>query len=188
MDEKPDPIRTMKREVKSSYVSNDEAKKILAKEGLSIDKELSTKQARVVYDKNNQPTIIHRGTHNLKDVATDALYLMGLPDFTHRFRSAKRLTKKVEKKYQNNKVNAVGHSLGGLVAETSGAKGNIVTYNKFSLGYDKKNKKQKDYRNQYDIPSLLRSGDNKTKTIGKFLHPLKAHSIRGIHIKKSNKK
>ncbi|KAJ1616602.1 hypothetical protein T492DRAFT_850711 [Pavlovales sp. CCMP2436] len=84
----------------------------------------------VFVDKNGQPTIAHRGSVTAKDwLVNDVLIAAGAHRETERLRRARQITAAAELKYQK-KSNAVGHSLGGRLAERSGSGGEVVTFNK----------------------------------------------------------
>jgi hypothetical protein len=75
--------------------------------------------------------VLYPGT---KDIDTDiAIDLGGLftpiQNLTPRYREAKRVASKVKTKYGSDKVTAIGHSLGGGLAASSGIQKRI-TYNK----------------------------------------------------------
>ena len=136
-------IGKLKSGLSASYLKNDKAEQELKKSGYTLDKELSGKRAKVYTDINGQPTIAYRGTQNWHDVITDFAIPLGLAQHTKRMAHSKTLAKKVEEKYGQS-ANAVGHSLGGYLAENSGAHGNIATFNKASVGSKKmKNNKKK---------------------------------------------
>ena len=143
----------------SSYQNQKEASKSLGNLGYKYDNELSTNDAKVFIDKDGKPNIAFRGTHNMrwKDIKSDIALGLGLSKYDTRFQEAKRLTRLVEDKY-HSQANAYGDSLGGSLAEFSGAKGQIFTHNKgVGIGDLFKNipQKQHDYRNKNDIVSLL---------------------------------
>ena len=144
--------------VKASYAPQRDAEKIL-NNNYTLDKSMSKMNTKVLLDKRtNKPVILHRGTSNLKDVFDDGLLAVGLGRFSKRNKEAKRLTKKVEAKY-NAPATSVGHSLGGWLSERSGNHGDILTYNKgVGLGdvFTKKNsKRQFDVSTQGDLVSGL---------------------------------
>ena len=144
----------LKNALKSSYLSNDKAEKELQKFGYTLDKDLSGQRAKVYTDANGKPTIVYRGTNNLKDWVTNLSIPLGLAHTTNRVKHSKMVAKQVEAKY-GQPANAVGHSLGGYLAEVSGANGNVVTYNKASVGTPKRNAHQIDIRTSRDVVSML---------------------------------
>lgn len=116
--------------LEASMANQREAKQILGNMGYTYDPELSTNESKVFIDKEGNPNIAFRGSKRIEDfLITDPLLAFGLEGFTTRFTTAKDLTKKVEEKY-GKPADAFGFSLGGSLAEKSGASGKIVTYNK----------------------------------------------------------
>jgi hypothetical protein len=139
--------------------------------GYNYDSELSSPEAKVFTDHSGKPHIAFRGSQRIKDdwLGADVKLLFGLEKYDRRFQEAKHLTKLVEDKY-NRGADVFGHSLGGSLAEKSGARGQIVTYNNgagiFDIGR-KLGDNQTDIRRQNDVVSLLgvtqRGGQRKTE-------------------------
>ena len=151
--------KRVKKILNASYLNQDEANKKLKKMGNTYDTELSTNDNKVFVDKYGNPNIAFRGTHKgrVKDLVSDLAILTGLQKYDTRFKEAKHLTKLVEDKY-HKPVNTFGHSLGGALAEQSGASGKIITHSKGTgIGdlFKEIPKNQVDYRNKNDIVSLL---------------------------------
>ena len=73
--------------------------------------------------------IVYAGTQDSKDAATDFALAAGKEDLTPRFKNAKKLGKQTKMKYGDENVTAIGHSLGGALAEKSGVS-NVITYNR----------------------------------------------------------
>ena len=122
-----DNIRTI---LEASMQNQGNAKNMLEQQGYKYDSDLSTNESKVFIDNQGNPNIAFRGSKNLEDfLITDPLLLLGAEKFTSRFRDAKELTNKVQEKY-NKPADVFGFSLGGSLAEKSGAKGDIITYNK----------------------------------------------------------
>jgi hypothetical protein len=145
--------------LRSSYENQSEFKSNLEKKKSgTYDDNLSSMNSKVFLDNNGTPTIVHRGTSNVRDVISDGMYLLGLESFDPRFRNAKKLNKDVEKKYGMKPVN-LGHSIGSAVAEYSAPKdGKVITYNKATRGQSigqKIPKNQTDYRASNDFISVL---------------------------------
>lgn len=157
-------ISGLKNALKSSYMNNDKAEKELQKSGYTLDKELSGQRAKVYTDKNGKPTIAYRGTNNLKDWFTDLSIPLGFAHKTNRVKHAKMVAKQVETKY-GQPANAVGHSLGGYLAEVSGVNGKVATYNKASVGMKHHNAHQIDIRTKKDIVSMLTPKNDSNITI-----------------------
>ena len=141
-----------------------EASKKLGGLGFKYDPELSTNESKVFIDHKGRPNIAFRGSTRIVDdwLGSDAKLALGLEKYDKRFQEAKHLTKLVEDKY-HQPVNVFGHSLGGSLAEKSGATGNIVTFNKAAgiLDIGKTiRKNQHDIRTTSDAVSLLSKTQN----------------------------
>ena len=149
----------MKTILKASYLNQKEASNKLGSLGYKYDPELSTNESKVFLDRQGRPNIAFRGSKRIFDdfLGSDVKLALGLEKYDKRFQEAKHLTNLVENKY-HQPANVFGHSLGGSLAEKSGAHGNIVTYNKgaglFDIGRTIP-KKQIDIRTTSDPVSLL---------------------------------
>ena len=171
--------------LKNSYKNQKEASQNLQKRGYTYDGGLSNNETKV-FVKNGKPVIVHRGSKRLSDWAEDALILAGLGSTGYRQKQAERITKRVEQKYGS--ADTVGHSLGGRLAENSGAHGKIITYNKAvglgDIGKTKNNKRQLDIRNSGDIVSVLGHTQKSNKEqINKglsFFNPIAAHNVNHL--------
>ena len=175
--------------VKASYSSQKDASKLL-NNNYTIDPALSKMNTKVFVDKRtNKPVILHRGTTTIKDVFDDGLLAVGLGKFSGRNKQAKRITKKVEAKY-GQPATAVGHSLGGWLAERSGGHGDILTYNKAvglgDIGTKKNSKRQFDVSTSGDIVSALGITQKANKEVldnkNKFKNPLTAHGSNNLYL------
>ena len=186
---KPDKLDNETRDIfQSSYMPQQQAENNLEKYNYKRDPQHSTMDTKVfVNTETNKPIIIHRGTKTIKDVYDDALIGLGLSKYSHRHKNAERLTKKLEDKY-GNAPDVYGHSLGGHLAESSGTKGKIITYNK-AVGLGDINKKlgsnQLDIRTKGDIislPSYLQYGAKRKLLENKNKNPnsLNAHSTKNL--------
>jgi hypothetical protein len=175
--------------LEASYQPKKLASKTLEKSGYTLDKKLSTNESKVFIDSQGNPNIAFRGSTNIKDfLFSDPLLGIGASKYDPRFKEAKQLTRQVEKKY-GKPVDVFGHSLGGSLAEASGAKGNITTFNKGVgvAGIGKSiPKNQTDIRTPNDIVSVLsltqkhKNGDLKTISAPLFQNPIEAHSLENL--------
>jgi hypothetical protein len=151
----------------ASYDNPLEAEKRLSKYGYKYQSDLSSPESKVFLDPQDNPVILHRGTHRAADVGTDVKSVL-FGQEGRRTREARELTTKVKQKY-NKPVKAVGTSLGGFLAEQSGAD-EVLTYNKAVRPTDifkQRKSSQTDIRTNKDIislPSVFQRG-GKTKTI-----------------------
>ena len=175
--------------LEASYQPKKQASKTLAKIGYKLDKKLSTNESKVFIDPYGQPNIAFRGSTNVKDfLFSDILVGLGKSKYDPRFKQAKELTKKVETKY-GKPVDVFGHSLGGSLAEQSGAKGKIITFNKgvgiAGIGKTIPNN-QTDIRSMNDIVSGLaltqkyNNGSLETLKTPFFQSPIEAHGLKNL--------
>lgn len=174
--------------LEASYQPKKLASKTLAKSGYTLDKKLSTNESKVFLDSEGNPNIAFRGSTTAKDwLFSDPLLGIGASRFDPRFQEAKALTRKVENKY-GKPADVFGHSLGGSLAEASGARGNIITYNKGVgiAGIGKSvPKNQTDIRTPSDIVSALslaqkHNGKLETLPVPLLQNPVKAHSLENL--------
>ena len=151
--------KKLKKILDASYQNEDEAAANLEKMGYKYDKELSKPEHKVFVNPiTGVPQIAFRGSKTVKDWTQSNLpLLVGLEQYSPRFQESKHITQLVEQKYKKP-ANVYGHSLGGALAEKSGAKGRIYTDNKGAGILDIGKtipKNQIDYRTQNDLPSFL---------------------------------
>ncbi len=155
--------------IDASYMSLDDAEKYMAPFGYKLLRNRSTEETKVFMKEypmkvNNiefmskQVTVAARGTVNLGDAWTDVYaIILGLKFLSPRFNDIKTLTTELQIEYGPTNVNAVGHSLGGTLAQYADPAGNIVTFNKGSgiLAFiDRTPTNEKDYRTRMDIASI----------------------------------
>jgi hypothetical protein len=147
----------------------DMGQRIVARFGYIQDLEHSTEETRVYLDSSLSPTIVHRGSITAEDwLLEDSLIITGLSSLlgSPRITRARAITEEVENLY--GPADAMGHSLGGRVAEESGAHGWIYTYQKAAGLADiakTVNPKQTDYRTTGDIVSILSKFQKRHKPI-----------------------
>ena len=126
--------------------------------GYTRDLGFKTKDTNVLV-KNNIPFVLHRASKTKRDYRLDFELGILQKDIhtSKRYRRAVNITKAAQHKYKTGAV-AIGHSLGGLMAEYSNAKNKIFTYNKFATIQSQQhplNPIQTDIRRINDIPSAL---------------------------------
>ncbi len=167
----------------ASYDNPLDAEKRLAKYGYKFQSDISSPESKVFLDPQDNPVILHRGTHRIADWGTDVKSIL-FGQEGRRTREAKQLTKKVKELYKNKPVTAYGTSLGGFLAEQSGAE-NVVTYNKGVSPKDifkKRKETQTDIRTSKDIISLpgifQRGGKTKTIKVPFYTDILSAHTTK----------
>jgi hypothetical protein len=116
--------------LKASYQSTKDARDTLRNAGYTLDQQLSNANTKVFTDQLGKPHIAFRGSKHILDwVRDDPLIALGLGRYAPRVQQAQDITKKVEEKY-HQPADVFGNSLGGALAERSGAHGKIVTHNK----------------------------------------------------------
>ena len=145
-----------------------------------LDKELSTRKAKVYHDPINDKTIVaNRGTiGTLSDWTNNAQYLMGNYNKTDRMKQAERVQKEAIQKYGKVDTN-VGHSQGGIITRRLNEKGltnEVINLNPASKG-EKVRKNEFIIKSMTDPVSILQKQPKKrtTKTKG-TLDFLKEHS------------
>ena len=98
--------------LEASYATNKEAKNMLEKNNYKLDKDLSTREARVFVDEEGTPNITVRGSKTAKDfLISDPLIALGLSKYDPRQKSTNKLIEKTKKKYEKD-PNLYGHSRG----------------------------------------------------------------------------
>ncbi|KAJ1620937.1 hypothetical protein T492DRAFT_847416 [Pavlovales sp. CCMP2436] len=153
---------------RASYLPLDQAAVYGQKLGYTLDTQLSQDNTIVFIDNiTGQPTIAHRGSVTAKDwLVDDVLIAAGANRETERLRRARQITAAAEMKYKQ-KSNAIGHSLGGRLAERSGSGGEVVTFNKAAGLGDINSRlpngtRQTDVRTKLDAVSALSSLGRRT--------------------------
>ena len=160
----------IKKILQDSYRPTSLARQQLVDRGYKFDDKLSNINSKVFTDEKGNPHITFRGSVNATDfLRDDTLLTLGLGRFSPRLQQAKALVKKVEAKY-NKPADVYGSSLGGFLAENSGAGGKIVTHNKAVPVTDMFKvipKNQIDIRSENDLVSAI-GGYTQTHK-GKFI-------------------
>ena len=133
-----------------------------------LDKQLSTGTSKVYHNPaTGQVVVAHKGTEGITDWGNNAVYALGGKSaykMTPRYKEAKKVQKKAEKKYGSQNVSTIGHSQGGLQAELLGGKSKeIITLNKATRPFESnKNKNQFDVRSKGDVVSAANPFGKKT--------------------------
>lgn len=170
--------------LEASYAKNKEAKNILEKNNYKLDKDLSTREARVFVDEEGTPNITVRGSKTAKDwLISDPLLALGLSSLDPRQKSTNKLIEKTKKKYGSD-PNLYGHSLGGALVSGANTKGKITTFNKGAGMGDllkQISSHQTDIRTSGDIVSALSTTQRgKNKITLKNNNILKAHGLKNL--------
>ena len=167
--------------LEASYQKSRDAKNTLEKQGMTLDRSLSNKEAKVFLDAEGRPNISVRGSKSLRDwFVSDPLVAVGLGKYDPRQKRTDALIAKTREKY-NQEPNLYGHSLGGSLISNAKTGGSITTFNKGTgLGDIGKsiNPLQTDVRTTNDIVSLLSTtqSGNKQEIKGSD-NPLLAHGL-----------
>jgi hypothetical protein len=188
-------VRHLHNLIDSSYMDNKGAKEKGLATGYLLDDELSNQNHKVFRDKHDTTIIAFTGTHNIGDVGTDALLAFGLHNYSTRFKESEQLVTRVRDKYGANPVLALGHSLGGRLAEHVNDKNLVdksITFNKGAgLGdiYKHIKPNQTDIHSNTDYVSFLSNTQRGGKHINNpgtiILDPLYSHGTN--HLKKFSK-
>ncbi|KAJ1637917.1 hypothetical protein T492DRAFT_834076 [Pavlovales sp. CCMP2436] len=112
--------------LRASYAPIFTAGMEMGKLGYSMDLRLSTNEAKVFFSAVTGAVVCFRGSVNVLDW-TENLQL-GVGVFGPRHQRSKILMEKVQARY--GAAHVIGHSLGGHLAEHSGARGIILTVDK----------------------------------------------------------
>lgn len=167
----------------ASYKSQKEAQALLGPLGYSYDPSLSSMTDKVFVDSYGNPLILHRGSKRVLEdwIQSNLPLAFGAEALSPRFQKSKEVIKKVKEKYPEKIVTSAGHSLGGSIAEKSGAD-RVVTFQK-GTGFGDIGRtipgSQTDIRTKYDIPSLLstyQTGGTKIELPGS-MNPYTTHVV-----------
>ena len=145
-----------------------------------IDKKLSTNTSKVYTNNEGRAVVAHKGTEGLSDWGNNLAFAVGgeyLYKKTDRFKEAKKVQNKAEKKYGAENVSTIGHSQGGLQAELLGSKSKeIITLNKATHPLSSnQSKNQTDIRSDRDVvSSATKTPTTEIKAIS--YNPLTEHS------------
>lgn len=174
--------------IKASYQRNKPAEEIGFKHGLTLDHELSNSEHKVFVDPDKNTTVVFTGSRKVGDwLFTNPAIAVGLEKHSQRFINSDKLISNVKNKYNGN-VTAIGHSLGGRIAEHVNANNKITVNKAVGLGDIGKTirNNQTDIHVNHDIVSTLSSTQkhkgNNINIANKQINPLIAHNYS--HVKK----
>ncbi|KAJ1622244.1 hypothetical protein T492DRAFT_1126911 [Pavlovales sp. CCMP2436] len=146
--------------LRASYAPLYAAGTEMGKLGYSMDLKLSSNEAKVFFSAATGAVVCFRGSVNAADWAENLQ--LGVGVFGPRHQRSKALMEKVQAKYGPS--HAIGHSLGGHLAEHSGARGLILTVDKAvgvrDLGAQS-NPNELDIRAKGDAVSALSHGGHR---------------------------
>lgn len=173
----------LKELLSASYKSQKDAAALLKAKGYTYDPSLSSITDKVFVDSYGNPLVLHRGSKRVLEdwIQSNLPIAVGAEALSPRFQKSKEVIKQVKEKYPGTVVTSAGHSLGGSIAEKSGAD-RVITFNKgIGLGDIGKSipGSQTDIRTKYDIPSLLSSlqtGGQKIELPGS-INPYATHVV-----------
>ena len=164
----------------NSYKKTNQAKSL---DGYTRDDSLSGQRTQVYHNNDTNKTIVtHRGTSGLQDWITDfklafypSLYMQST-----RYKHAKEVQDKAEKKYGKENIITLGHSLGAKLASDLGGKSKeIITYNKPILPneiFNQTKKNETSIRTKLDPVSILGAFNSNIKQVStKTINPITAH-------------
>lgn len=181
----------------AGYQNTNKAKQIGLENGYMLDEELSNRNHRVFRDKHDNSILVYTGSRTAGDfLITDPLLAVGLGRLTPRFNQSVELVDKVKKKYKNNKIVALGHSLGGSLAEyVNNQRPNdinkVISVNKGTgILFNRLRPNHVDIRTKTDPVSFLsnlQGGGRKFEIPDSFLiRPVRSHGY--YNLKKFDKK
>lgn len=176
--------------LEASYAGTDEARAIGKENGYLLDEEFSNRKQRVFVDKHDNAIIAFTGSRTYGDILTDSALAVGLADLTTRFSDSTKLVEKVKKKYSHSPILAIGHSLGGSLAEhvnKTGLIDKVITVQKgvglFGIG-KKLQSNQTDIHSNTDYVSALSNtqygGTHINNPKSFIIDPLHAHSYKNL--------
>lgn len=182
--------------IRASYLALRQAAEMMDARGYTLDRYLSTDEVKVFYSDVTGAVVCYRGTVNAGDWGTDLALGVGILGKRHK--QAKALMERVQAKF--GPAHAIGHSLGGHLAENSGAQGLILTADKAVGVRDlalQARENQLDVRARGDVVSALSRGGLREEVtpppiaslsphiplpirapIGAIVHAVHAHNYR----------
>lgn len=170
---KGNPQRTMLQKgcvgvydaLKNTYASQDKQAEFGKECGYEYDKELSNDNQQVYYNKDKNHLLFSvSGTHNMSDVGTDAMLMLGKLKDTKRYREAEMTLGKAKAKYNPTSTTGVAHSLGGSILSKLPVDKAITMNKGAEIGARTRNN-ETHIRTQGDIVSIFADGNKNTTTI-----------------------
>lgn len=166
--------RTIKSLLNASYQESPPEK---LKNGLRLDKELTTPTVKTYYNKNNNEAyVVHRGTKGASDWLNNVAYLTGNYKRTDRFKQAEKIQNKAEDKYGKSNISTLGHSQGSVLARELGKDTKQVINVNPAYKFERPLKNEYTVRSSGDVVSSLYAPVAEAR---KILYPnySKAHDI-----------
>ena len=155
-----------------------------------LDKELSNHNQQVYYNPDHKKLVVSvAGTHNLRDWGTDIFLGAGKLKDTNWYKEAKSIYDKAKNKYNPLQSSAIGHSLGGTIANYI-ASGNDKAYgldSGYTIGQTSRNN-SKQFRSSGDVVSALGSNASNMTTLKSphirtgigLVDALRSHNVSNI--------
>jgi len=171
--------------LKLSYADREKQKQGLKNYGYNYDSRFSNDNHQAYYNPKKQKLIFSvSGTHNLKDVGTDAYLAAGKLKDTNRYQQADKALKEAKALYNPRKVSVAGHSLGGTISSyIAQPSDKVYTLNKgvtLNQGY---RQNEKAYRTANDLVSVLGVRNKNMTTLSNsnvFKNALTSHNVDNI--------
>jgi tetratricopeptide (TPR) repeat protein len=158
--------------------------------GYKLDKELSNHNQQVYYNPEHKKIVVSvAGTHNARDWGTDFYLGLGKLKDTNRYKEAKSVYDKAKNKYNPMQATAVGHSLGGTIANyiTSGNDKAHGLDSGYTIG-QKARSNSSQYRSSGDVVSALGANASNMTTLKSpnirtgvgLVDALRSHNVSNI--------
>jgi hypothetical protein len=171
--------------LKLSYADREKQQQGLKNYGYNYDSRFSNDNHQAYYNPKKQKLLFSvTGTHNLKDVGTDAYLAAGKLKDTTRYQQADKALKEAKALYNPKKVSVAGHSLGGTISSyIAQPSDKVYTLDKgVTLGQGYR-PNEKAYRTSGDLVSVLGVRNKNMVTLSNknmFKNVLTNHNVNNI--------
>jgi len=151
----------------NSYASRDKQKGAFKNQGYVFDSDLSNDNQQVYYNPGQKKLLYSiAGTHNLRDIGTDAYLMAGKLKDTNRYKEAQSTLEKAKKRYNPSETSITAHSLGGSIGQyIAGKNDKVYTLDKGATFGQPTRGNETAYRTSGDLVSLLSSNNTRMKTL-----------------------
>lgn len=171
--------------LKLSYENKEKQQNGLKQYGYNLDSRFSNENQQVYYNPKKQKLLFTvAGTHNIKDIGTDAYLALGKIKDTRRYQEADKALKEAKAFYNPRKVSVAGHSMGATISSyIAQPSDKVYTLDKgvtIGQGY---RPNERAYRTSGDVVSLLGVRNKNMKTFENenlFKNALTSHNISNI--------
>ena len=170
---KGNPQRTMLQKgclglydaMKNTYATQDKQAEFGKECGYEYDKELSNHNQQVYYNKDKGHLMFSvSGTHNISDLGTDSMLVLGRLKNTDRYKEADMTLKKAKAKYNPKFTTGVAHSLGGSILSKLSVDKAITMNKGAEIGARTRNNEIA-FRTTGDVVSVFADGNKNMTTI-----------------------